>query len=740
MGRAAIVIHEDGLASRSGTPLFEGTFDWNGNIHHISTTTTYQAVRSELDPPLSKFRRGLDEESIVIHRMSDMLDHEEEKQLLARRGLEQITNADAGCTADKHDFNFNNRLFLTDSNNDENSRSPLSFFVSKSRSAAGLFNRDLFGDLLPSLDSSRRSPAVEGEPLEARASPSRFSYEAPTRRQSGNDIAGNGANTSYIGDIGSTVGCPTSARVVYLGVAADCSYSGRLNGDENAVRRRILTNMNTVSSIYRSTFNVSLGVVALEVRNSSCPSNPSGTEEWNAACSNSFSLDERLSAFSRWRGTQDGSTGLWHLLTACATGTEVGVAWLGTVCMTSVSTGGGESVSGTGVTGSTTIESQIMAHEIGHNFGAVHDCTTSCSLTGSSARQGAQYGGATCCPLSSSTCNAGGGYIMNPSSSGSATVFSPCSIGNVCSLLGRGLNTSCVATPGQRATLSTQQCGNGILEPGEECDAGPNGSRCCTSSCRFTSGAVCDPTSSACCSSSCNFASNSTVCRPAVDSRCDVAETCSGTSAECPADVTKPDGTNCASGLQCAAGVCTSRDQQCQQAGASLGLTRACSTSFDTGCSVACRDPSNAASCLVLQQTFVDGTPCRWGGRCQDGECKTGNWQDVFKGWFRDNLRISIPVTIVVGLIILFLLWSILRCMINACTGRARTRTAPSTAWKRRRGQSRTSNRPSSSWVDPSPWNGPNQPNGPVYSSVPQRPDMAYAPPPGPPPPPPPRH
>jgi membrane dipeptidase len=63
-------------------------------------------------------------------------------------------------------------------------------------------------------------------------------------------------------------------------------------------------------------------------------------------------------------------------------------------------------------------------------------------------------------------------------------------------------------------------CGNGQIDPGEECDGG------------------------LCCTPSCTVAATGTVCR-AANGTCDVAETCSGTSATCPADVFRPAGTVC---------------------------------------------------------------------------------------------------------------------------------------------------------------------------------------------------
>lgn len=123
------------------------------------------------------------------------------------------------------------------------------------------------------------------------------------------------------------------------------------------------------------------------------------------------------------------------------------------------------------------------------------------------------------------------------------------------------LNTTCLVSPNPSVvTLSLQMCGNGIVEEGEDCDPGSGvNSNCCdASTCKFTSGSVCDPGSSACCTDTCGFAPQGQVCRAALNATCDYAEVCTGSSASCPADVTVKDGTSCGSGLACASGQCTS--------------------------------------------------------------------------------------------------------------------------------------------------------------------------------------
>ena len=164
-------------------------------------------------------------------------------------------------------------------------------------------------------------------------------------------------------------GCPTSKKLLLMGVAADCSYVVEKGSRTNALNA-ILTNWNAASKVFEDQFNVQLGVGKVLIQESCTPSDPVLT--WNRDCSNTaYTITNRLSDFSQWRGTQSDEMGLWHLMTKCSTQPAVGIAWLSTVCQkttqTQPSSGGNQFVSGTGVSSIVPVEWKVIAHEIGHN-------------------------------------------------------------------------------------------------------------------------------------------------------------------------------------------------------------------------------------------------------------------------------------------------------------------------------------------------------------------------------------
>jgi hypothetical protein len=133
-----------------------------------------------------------------------------------------------------------------------------------------------------------------------------------------------------------------------------------------------------------------------------CPPSPPPDALWNAACNSSFSIGNDLSVFSTWRGERgNDSIALWTLFTGCSDGDEVGVAWLGQLCQYNAVTQGNQSVSGTNVVSTTQSSWQVLAHELGHGFGAYHDCTSQLCDTDQP-----------CCPLSTTTCDANQQFIV----------------------------------------------------------------------------------------------------------------------------------------------------------------------------------------------------------------------------------------------------------------------------------------------------------------------------------------
>uniref|UniRef100_A0A8C7SMJ2 ADAM metallopeptidase domain 22 n=1 Tax=Oncorhynchus mykiss TaxID=8022 RepID=A0A8C7SMJ2_ONCMY len=108
------------------------------------------------------------------------------------------------------------------------------------------------------------------------------------------------------------------------------------------------------------------------------------------------------------------------------------------------------------------------------------------------------------------------------------------------------------------------ECGNGLVEPGEECDCGSpaecerEGEKCCQK-CTLTQGSKC---SDGLCCNNCQFMG--VVCREAVND-CDIPENCTGNSSQCPPNVHKMDGYSCEKEQgRCFNGRCKTKDRQCK--------------------------------------------------------------------------------------------------------------------------------------------------------------------------------
>ncbi|KAJ1981364.1 hypothetical protein H4R35_000755 [Dimargaris xerosporica] len=476
-------------------------------------------------------------------------------------------------------------------------------------------------------------------------------------------------------------GCPGSTRVVYFGVAADCTYVQAYQTPDKA-RAQILSNWNQASAVFERQFNVKLGIIELKILDSGCPISPDSKLPWNRGCASNYPIEDRLSDFSQWRGSKGkDSAGLWHLMTNCPTGTEVGIAWLGTLCLTKANQQPGGYTSGTGISAVSREEWQIVAHEVGHNFGAIHDCEAStCPCTSTE--------NCDCCPCSDQ-CNCDAKYIMNPTSPVKTKDFSPCSIERICSTI--GAQGSCLKESGAATVLGEAMCGNGIKEKGEECDCGTpdeceNDPCCDGKTCKLAKGAACSDSNDLCCAK-CQVKAANTVCR-AQYSECDVEEVCDGKSSECPEDKQVEDGTDCgnstASGLQCANGQCTSRDAQCQARGSPLGIKERCTMNIGADpCDFQCNHPSNGLACIFLSGAFMEGTVCGWHAKCRDGKCKGDNAFYQFALLFQKNLAVSIPIAILVVLVVLGLVSSLCcRCFGRLPIGAGHGRSGGGEWWR----------------------------------------------------------
>jgi hypothetical protein len=105
----------------------------------------------------------------------------------------------------------------------------------------------------------------------------------------------------------------------------------------------------------------------------------------------------------------------------------------------------------------------------------------------------------------------------------------------------------------------TGTCGNGLVEDNEQCDCGSTAAGACDgvddccdpATCRLKTGSSYQCSNNQPCCSQCKIRTSASayVCRAAVHSVCDTAETCDGTSAACPTDKYQSAGVSCTDSL-----------------------------------------------------------------------------------------------------------------------------------------------------------------------------------------------
>src|SRR5205809_220126 len=162
-------------------------------------------------------------------------------------------------------------------------------------------------------------------------------------------------------------------------------------------------------------------------------------------------------------------------------------------------------------------------------------------------------------------------------------------------------------------------CGNGSVDSGEDCDQGPS-----------------NGTAGSCCSASCRFQPSTTVCRAAAN-ECDVADSCTGSSATCPADTGKGACTGARGTGRRRAGtavaVCRAAAGECDAAETCTGTSTTCPADAEQPAGTACTadanpctlDQCDGSTNACTHPAGNAGAVCRAGaGECDLAETCTG--------------------------------------------------------------------------------------------------------------------
>ncbi|XP_064649921.1 zinc metalloproteinase-disintegrin-like crotastatin [Lineus longissimus] len=296
------------------------------------------------------------------------------------------------------------------------------------------------------------------------------------------------------------------------------------NTNRDAIRARAISMVNTVDSIYKPA-NVRVILTGVQIWDTGNPVNISAE------------VEPSLFNFCSWRKANLIGTvphDIAHLIVGLDfTGNTAGLGIVGTTCTNSAC--GINQDFGAPTPADVAF---IIAHEMGHNLGMLHDDGRQCGA-----------------------CDWAGGCVMASVKPSDPRAWTQCSIDDM-------NEHSHVCLSDYPTTFYADAiCGNGYVEAGEECDCGsaaecPTVDPCCqTTGCKLKSSSECG--AGECCEN-CKFKTKGTLCRNA-HNECDIKDLCTGSSNVCPADDYHIDGTECNSNQSyCLTGECVTGDDQCK--------------------------------------------------------------------------------------------------------------------------------------------------------------------------------
>ena len=173
---------------------------------------------------------------------------------------------------------------------------------------------------------------------------------------------GSAAMDGLLGELGAISQAPGAISELEMGAVGDFEFTNSKGGDA-AAAAAITTRLNNVDGIYSQQLGVQINVTTIDTFSTS-------NDPFTDVAEASVLLDE-LSTYRSTTPSQN-SNGLTHLYTGRdLSGTTVGIAWSSgaSVALCSNFFGAGLSEGNR----SSTFDSLVAAHEIGHNFGAPHD-------------------------------------------------------------------------------------------------------------------------------------------------------------------------------------------------------------------------------------------------------------------------------------------------------------------------------------------------------------------------------